>query len=43
MAVGQLASHKGVVCAMCMCGVAIGFFISVPSLASVSAFISSNA
>ena len=37
MAVGQLHSHYGVACDMCMWGVAAGFSFSAPSLANVSA------
>ena len=37
MAVGQLASQYGVAWARCMWGVGVGFSLSVPSLASVSA------
>ena len=39
VAVGQLASQYGAVCARCMWGVAGGFSLSVPSLASVSAIL----
>lgn len=35
--VGQLASQYGVVCAMCICWVAVGFSMSVHVLGSVSA------
>ena len=35
--VGQLASQYGVTWVVCMRGVVVGFFISVPSLASMSA------
>ena len=37
VAVGQLASHYGVACAMCMWGVSACFSFSAPSLANVSA------